>query len=55
MDITLEITMTGIHYTGTGSVCGNGETHSDMTYTGNSTVRCYQDEAHTRQVGCTFS
>jgi hypothetical protein len=55
MDITLEITMTGIHYTGTGSVCGNSETHSDMTYSGNSTVRCFSDEKHTVQVGCKFS
>ncbi len=55
MDITLEITLSGIHYTGTGGACGNSETHSDATYTGNSTVRCFSDEAHTKQVGCTFS
>jgi hypothetical protein len=55
MDITLEITLTKIHYTGTGSSCGNSETHSDMSYTGNSTVRCYSNSAHTVQVGCKFS
>lgn len=55
IDITLEITMTGIHYTGTGGVCGNSETHSDMTYSGNSTVRCYSTESHSTQVGCKFS
>src|SRR3982750_2013873 len=43
MDITLEITLTGVHYTGTGSSCGNAETHSDATLTGNSTVKCYSN------------
>ena len=55
MDITLEITLTGIHYTGTGSSCGDGTTHSDGSLTGNSTVKCYSDPARTKQVGCTFS
>jgi hypothetical protein len=55
MDVLLETTLSGIHYTGTGGLCGNGETHSDATYTGNSTVRCYKNAAHTEQVDCTFS
>ncbi len=55
MDITLEITLSGIHYTGTGGVCGDGTTHSDATLTGNSTVKCYSNPNHATQVGCTFS
>ena len=55
MDVTKEVTLTGIHYTGTGSSCGNSETHSDATLTGSSTGRCYSDSARTKQVGCTFS
>jgi len=54
-DITLEITLSGIHYTGTGGVCGNSETHSDATYVGSSTVKCFSDSAHTNQISCTFS
>jgi hypothetical protein len=55
MDVTLEITLTGIHYTGTGSSCGDATTHSDGTLTGNSTVQCYSNATHTTKVGCTFS
>lgn len=55
MDVTLEVTLSGLHYTGSGSVCGNSETHSDATYSGNSTGKCYKNAAHTEQVGCTFS
>lgn len=55
MDVTLEIKLTGIHYSGTGSSCGNSETHTDGTLTGNSTVKCYSNSTHTTQVGCTFS
>jgi hypothetical protein len=55
MDITLETTLEKIHYTGTGGLCGNSETHSDAKYTGNSTVKCYKNPAHTEQVDCTFS
>jgi len=55
MAVTLEITLENIHYTGTGSSCGNSETHSDATLNGNSTVKCYSDSTHTKQVGCTFS
>ena len=55
MDVTLETTLSGIHYTGTGGLCGNGETHSDATYTGNVTVTCFSDPARTVRVDCTFS
>ncbi len=55
MDVNLETTITGIHYTGTGGSCGDGTTHTDGTYTGNVTVRCYSNQAHTTQVGCTIS
>jgi len=55
MDVTLEITLTGIHYTGNGGSCGDGTTHTDGSLTGNSTVKCYSDAAHNTQVGCTFS
>jgi hypothetical protein len=54
MDITLEITLKEIHYTGTGSSCGNSETHMDGTLTGNSTVKCLKAVGGA-QVGCTFS
>jgi hypothetical protein len=53
MDITLEVTLTGIHWTGSGGACGTGGTNA--SYTGNSTIKCYSDEARTKQVGCTFS
>ncbi len=49
-DVNLVTTVEGIHYTGTGGVCGNGETHSDATYTGNVTVKGYSNAAHTTQV-----
>jgi hypothetical protein len=55
MDVTLEITLTGIHYTGTGSVCGDSSTHSDWTWTGKSTVRAYSNGGHSTQRGITFS
>lgn len=58
MDLLLHTTDTGIHYKGTGGVCGNGETHSDGTYTGTWTLRAYEDgQAHdaAHQVGLTVS
>lgn len=57
MDVNLNVTLEKIHYKGTGSVCGNSETHSDAVYKGNSTGKCYKAEPHTaeNQVGCTFS
>jgi hypothetical protein len=55
MEFTLEITVQGMHYTGTGSSCGDGATHSDAFLLGSSRVRCYANEAHTLQVGCTVS
>ncbi len=55
MDITLEITVKGIHYTGTGGVCGTAGTNAELN--GNSTVKCYKAEPlnAANQVGCTFS
>jgi len=55
MDVTLEATLTGIHYHGSGGICGDSSTHTNATYTGNSTGKCYKNAAHTEQVGCTFS
>jgi len=47
--------MRGIHYTGSGGICQNGETHTSGTLTGNTTARCYDNIAHTNQSACTFS
>jgi hypothetical protein len=55
MAVTLEVTLKEIHYTGTGSSCGNAETHSDATLTGNVTITCYSDAEHKKTIGCTFS
>lgn len=53
MEGTLEAKLTGIHYTGTGGACGSSGTNAE--YVGNSRVRCYSNETHAIQVGCTFS
>jgi hypothetical protein len=55
LDITLEYALTQIHYTGTGSSCGNSETHSDAVLVGNSTVKCFLDAPRTTRTSCTFS
>jgi len=55
MDITMESAASGIHYTGSGGICGNGETHTNATLSGNATARCYSNVAHTIQIDCTFS
>jgi hypothetical protein len=55
MDVTAEFTLEGLHYTGTGSSCGNSETHSDATLKGNSTTKCFKNSARTEQTGCTVS
>jgi len=59
MDATLEIALTGIHYTGNSAnnnpPCTDSSTHTEATLTGNSTIKCFSNEAHTTQVGCTFS
>jgi hypothetical protein len=52
-DVTLDITLEGIHYTGTGGACGTSGTTAK--YRGSSTVRGYSDEAHTKQVAIEFS
>jgi len=55
MDITLENTLGGIHYTGSGGICQNSETHINGTLTGNTTAKCYPNTSHTEQIDCTFS
>ena len=55
MDVTLEITLEGLHYTGTGGPCGDASTHSDLTWTGNSTIRAFSNGGHTTQRGITYS
>jgi len=55
MHLTFENTLSGLHYTGSGGVCGNSETHTNGTWTGNETARCYNNTAHTQKVDCTLS
>jgi hypothetical protein len=55
MDITLHVTLTGIHYTGTGGACGDANTHNDGVYNGTSTVRGFSNSNHITQRGITFS
>jgi len=55
MDVVLETTIEGIHYTGNGGACGNGETHSDATYTGKDTVTGFSNPEHTTRIGVTIS
>ena len=51
--ITDEATVEGVTYTSTNSACGKGG--NTAKFTGNTTATCYSNEAHTIQVGCTFS
>jgi len=55
MALTFEKTLSGIHYTGSGGICQNGETHTNGTLTGNTTAKCYKNAAHNEQIDCTFS
>lgn len=59
MILTLHTTATGVHYIGTGGVCGpNGVTSTDGTYTGTEILRAYKHgSAHTNanQVDVTTS
>lgn len=55
MHITDEVTVEGVHYKGTGGVCGSGETNTNAKYEGKTTTLCYSDAAHTIRVDCTFS
>jgi len=55
MDLTLEFGLQQLHYTGTGSVCTGPTNELTGTYNGNSTFRCYSNEAHTIPVHCTIS
>jgi len=54
-DVTLEITLEGIHYTGTGGVCGNSETHTNWKWTGNSTVSAFSNGGHSTLRSIKFS
>jgi hypothetical protein len=54
MDGTLESKISGIHYSGSGGVCGDASTHSDGGYTGGVTVTCFSDAARTVAVDCTL-
>jgi len=55
MAVTWEITLTGLRYTGTGSVCGNSEIHTDLNWQGNSLIRAYSNGGHSSPRGITFS
>ncbi len=52
MDVTLQLTLKGLEWTGTGGACGTSGTNAELT--GNSTVRAFSNEAHTTQRGITF-
>jgi len=55
MDMTLEAAVTGLHYFGSGGLCGDSSTHTNGAYIGSSTWKCFTDTSHAKQVGCTFS
>jgi hypothetical protein len=52
--VTVETTVSGIHYTGTGGACGaSGVTHTDGKYEGNSLTTCFSDANRTVRTACT--
>jgi len=53
MTLTDEVTVKGIHYTGTGGPCGTSGTNAE--YSGKTIARCYANETHTIRNQCTFS
>lgn len=53
MHATDEVTVKGITYTGTGGACGTAGANAE--YSGDTTIKCYSDETHKTQIGCTFS
>jgi len=53
MDFLANVTAEGIHYTGTGGVCGTSGTNA--TYSGQATIKGYEDEAHTKRYGVTVA
>jgi hypothetical protein len=54
MDVNVNATVEGIHYIGTGGVCGpNGVTSTDGKYTGSVTLKGYKNAAHTEQTAVT--
>ncbi len=53
--VTVETTVEGIHYKGSGGACGaSGTTFVNGTYTGNSLVTCFSDAARTKRTACTI-
>jgi hypothetical protein len=55
MDYAANATVEGLHYTSTGGACGSNETHSDATYSGQTTIKGYEDEAHSKRYGVTVA
>ena len=53
MDYSATPTVEAVHYTGTGGLCGKSETHSDATYSGQTTLKGYEDEGHKLPYGMT--
>lgn len=53
--VTVETTVEGIHYIGTGGACGAaGVTGTDGKYTGNTNVTCFSNAARTIRTECTI-
>jgi hypothetical protein len=53
MDFYLQGGFSGVHYSGTGSICSNSETHSDGEYSGPITVEGFSDSTHEISFGVT--
>ncbi len=53
MDYLVNATVEGISYTGTGGACGNSG--SNATYSGQTTLKGYEDEAHKLRSGVTVA
>jgi len=51
MDFLANVTAEGIHYTGTANPCGTSGTNA--TYSGQTTVKGYADQAHATRFGVT--
>jgi hypothetical protein len=58
-DFTVQTTDRGIHYSYEGPLCillvEEAETPHDLDFTSSVTFKCYNDAAHTNQVGCTIN
>ncbi len=53
MTLTDEVTVEGIAYTSTNPACGQNT--NNAKFTGNTSLACYSNEAHTIKASCTFS